>query len=64
MNNPGYALSPDTSAVAIATRSKAISARDLGHTNPSTTQRYAHLADDPLREAAEIMGRKLAAPLG
>lgn len=33
--------------------------RLLGHTNPATTQRYAHLADDPLREAAEIMGRKL-----
>lgn len=33
--------------------------RLLGHTNPSTTQRYAHLADDPLREAAEIMGAKL-----
>jgi integrase len=27
--------------------------RLLGHTQPSTTQRYAHLADDPLREAAE-----------
>jgi hypothetical protein len=25
----------------------------LGHTQPRTTQRYAHLADDPLREAAE-----------
>ena len=33
--------------------------RLLGHTNPSTTQRYAHLADDPLREAAEIMGAKM-----
>lgn len=33
--------------------------RLLGHTNPSTTQRYAHLADDPLREAAEIMARKM-----
>ncbi len=26
--------------------------RLLGHTQPQTTQRYAHLADDPLREAA------------
>lgn len=33
--------------------------RLLGHTNPSSTQRYAHLADDPLREAAEIMGKKI-----
>jgi len=33
--------------------------RLLGHTNPITTQRYAHLADDPLREAAEIMAAKM-----
>ena len=33
--------------------------RLLGHTNPSTTQRYAHLADDPLREAAEVMAEKV-----
>lgn len=39
--------------------SLAIVGRLLGHTNPLTTQRYAHLADDPLREAAEIIGRKL-----
>lgn len=35
--------------------------RLLGHTNPITTQRYAHLADDPLREAAEVMAKKLKA---
>ena len=34
--------------------------RLLGHTNPSTTQRYAHLADDPLRQAAEVFAGKLA----
>nr|WP_321249666.1 tyrosine-type recombinase/integrase [uncultured Ruegeria sp.] len=33
--------------------------RLLGHTNPSTTQRYAHLADDPLRQAADVMGKKI-----
>jgi integrase len=33
--------------------------RVLGHTNPLTTQRYAHLADDPLRDAAEVMARKM-----
>jgi integrase len=27
--------------------------RLLGHTQPQTTQRYVHLASDPLREAAE-----------
>jgi integrase len=39
--------------------SLAIVGRLLGHTNPLTTQRYAHLADDPLREATEIMAAKL-----
>lgn len=31
----------------------------LGHTQASTTQRYAHLADDPLRQAAELFGSKV-----
>ena len=31
--------------------------RLLGHTQPQTTQRYAHLADDPLREAADMISR-------
>ena len=31
----------------------------LGHTQASTTQRYAHLADEPLRQAAEIFGQKV-----
>ena len=30
--------------------------RLLGHTQQRTTQRYAHLGDDPLREAAERIG--------
>lgn len=33
--------------------------RLLGHTNPSTTQRHAHLADDPLRKAADVIGKKI-----
>jgi len=31
----------------------------LGHTQASTTQRYAHLADEPLREATEFFGNKI-----
>lgn len=31
----------------------------LGHTQASTTQRYAHLADAPLRQAAEFFGDKV-----
>lgn len=30
----------------------------LGHRQPSTTQRYAHLADDPLRAMAERVGQR------
>jgi integrase len=32
----------------------------LGHTAPATTQRYAHVAPDPVREAAELIGAKIA----
>ncbi len=30
----------------------------LGHTQASTTQRYAHLADEPLREATTLFAEK------
>jgi len=32
----------------------------LGHTQASTTQRYAHLADEPLRQAAALFGSKVS----
>jgi len=32
----------------------------LGHSNPATTARYAHLFDDPQREAVERVGKLLA----
>lgn len=35
--------------------------RLLGHTNPTTTKRYAHIADSPLRAATERFGAKLNA---
>lgn len=31
----------------------------LGHTQASTTQRYAHLADEPLRKATSLFGNKI-----
>ena len=31
----------------------------LGHTQASTTQRYAHLADEPLRQAAALFGSQV-----
>ena len=36
----------------------------LGHTQPATTQRYAHLAHDPLREATERVGSIIAGEQG
>jgi integrase len=38
--------------------------RLLGHTQPSTTQRYAHLDIDPLRRASENIGSRLATAMG
>jgi integrase len=31
----------------------------LGHTQPSTTQRYAHLAADPVRAASNLIGAEI-----
>jgi integrase len=36
----------------------------LGHTEVSTTQRYAHLGADPVRQANEAIGARIAAALG
>ncbi len=36
----------------------------LGHADPGTTARYAHLATDPLVQAADQISKKLAAGLG
>ncbi len=35
----------------------------LGHTRAETTRRYAHLSDDPLREASERIGATISAAL-
>ena len=36
----------------------------LGHTQSTTTQRYAHLDNDPLKKASEHIGSRLAAAMG
>ena len=36
----------------------------LGHTQTQTTARYAHLADDPLKKAANTIGAELVAKMG
>lgn len=35
----------------------------LGHTEVATTQRYAHLGNDPVRQAGEAIGARIAAAL-
>ena len=35
----------------------------LGHKNAASTQRYAHLGDDPLRSAADRISQKIAAAM-
>lgn len=35
----------------------------LGHRQPRTTARYAHLSDDPLRKASDAIGARLSAAL-
>lgn len=37
--------------------------RQLGHSHPQTTQRYAHLADDPVRELTQTTGQALSQAL-
>ena len=36
----------------------------LGHTNQSTTQRYAHVANDPLRKASDRIASQISAMMG
>ncbi len=35
----------------------------LGHTQPATTQRYAHLAADPLKQASDLIAGRIAAAM-
>ncbi len=36
----------------------------LGHTQPQTTARYAHLMGDPMRQAAALVGQRIEAAMG
>lgn len=44
-------------------QSLAVVGKLLGHSKITTTQRYAHLADDPIRQASEAIGATLAATM-
>ena len=35
----------------------------LGHSQPATTARYAHLADDPVKAASDAVGKHIAAAM-
>jgi integrase len=35
----------------------------LGHSQPATTARYAHLADDPMKAASDAVGRHIASAM-
>jgi site-specific recombinase XerD len=35
----------------------------LGHSQAATTQRYAHLGDDPMRAAVETIGATISAAM-
>jgi integrase len=35
----------------------------LGHSQPATTQRYAHLAADPLKQATDLIGERILAAM-
>jgi hypothetical protein len=35
----------------------------LGHSQPATTARYAHLADDPVKAASNTIGQRIASAM-
>lgn len=37
--------------------------RQLGHSQPQTTQRYAHLSDDPVQQLAQVTGHRIASSM-
>jgi site-specific recombinase XerD len=50
-----------TSAAAATGASLPMIGRLLGHTTPQTTQRYAHLVSDPIRDLNNKVGNRLGA---
>ena len=51
------------SVAASGGQSLVIIGKMLGHSQPTTTARYAHLADDPVRAASDAVGRHIAAAM-
>jgi integrase len=51
------------SVAASGGQSLVIIGKMLGHSQPATTARYAHLADDPVKAASDAVGRHIAAAM-
>jgi len=51
------------SVAASGGQSLVIIGKMLGHSQPATTARYAHLADDPMKAASDAVGRHIAAAM-
>jgi integrase len=51
------------SVAALGGTSLLVIGRLLGHTQPTTTARYAHLADDPLKAANDAIGQRIASAM-
>jgi hypothetical protein len=47
----------------VAHQSLVVIGKLLGHSQPATTARYAHLADDPVRAASEAVGKYIASAM-
>ena len=43
--------------------SESLKYQRVGPTQPATTARYAHLADDPVKAASDAVGRHIAAAM-
>ena len=51
------------SVAASGGQSLVIIGKMLGHSQPATTARYAHLADDPVEAASDAVGRRIASAM-
>jgi integrase len=51
------------SVAAMGGQSLIVIGKLLGHSQPATTARYAHLADDPVKAASDVVGARIAAAM-
>jgi hypothetical protein len=54
---------PFASMAASGGQSLVVIGKMLGHSKSTTTARYAHLADDPVKAASDAVGRHIAAAM-